>query len=1480
MAAFQQRRRDTGLAPIYSVPSQDNLAAQATLSDDAEVLLFGPPSPPQSSSSVLADSTWTILPAPYSRATRSISYTSSQSSASWQSRTSADAATSLGSPASLNHSLLPSHNGTGVFAPSSSLVQSQVLPSLYASAVDFDSASETGDSASDLPSGASARLRRPSLAPSDHSNLSFDSDFSSSSSINASWALTEAALSTVPSARRRGRHALPGTDVLGTSQVLPQEDEVQDEDDKSSAGFTSDSSVEEEHVADEGASAARRTGRRKSRRGRRWATTAQASPAQRAAEQDEVDLALSHAAMSAGIVSSRRRAGPRPAQPQPSPAVESSSSAIRSLSPFRTVESARSRRSVGSSGQRYKRRHRQAGRAGSSQKRSSTSASAGLSFASMEAERQRAQRMKKLVFERAQEEQIRTAQKSVLFGSLASKVMAIDPSTFPLLASAPTESAYPTPTPSRSTSPRPGGSRFPSARGAAVFARQARSELSLSGFDLLGETRQSTTFEDDDEGALTETEMDQPSTVWHRSASPPALAPRHYTSPAPISPPVRSLSSPSLPAYFHLSPLVSPSNNALDIVLDELPARPLARRRSSSYISSPSAAPLNLAVSAPLPSSPAARSNPLDLSHLSHEERILLSPSSPSSSVAGSAWGGDLDSFELAMSYWRRFLRKLKGGTAPHGAGIDEPEGMGRREEEATTPLVERVLVPAIKDDGPLIPGKYNEPWFGIIVYFLEGSTTGTLDVHVQWLSHSRTLNGRFAHARHLVLREMCDTMEASKIVRKLDIVKCKEAGAPSSSFFYTSTFSELDKSFSSLLINNAAVRCEAAGLRDCSNCEETLTFYSDHCKDAEGNAEPVPHWVKSPSSIHYTSSTYHLLDYVYLLPHQKSKAHWNGAQPFFRLGRLLNIELPSHFKKLDRNTKITIQPLIRLGNLRLLDGHDEHNIVVLDEKVNVKLEELCGGWVLKQGEVPSQQAPYEEVDTFWTSLKLTSRSSSIRAIRTSFFRRAPPAWRKGKRSALDDTATAPLLKKNGSHPLRAVPLYSGIDLFGWGLEQGCPWLKVTMAVESDDEVAAILQLNRPNVDLRRTTVAAQVEAAYHEYKSGKTLFNPIDVVVAGPPCQPFSHANRKPDKHDPRLLEVFVALSFVSLADPLLSLFENVQRLAWFSYNDEQGDFLGLFRDLAVILGYQIRPAILDAASYGSPQHRRRLFCQLAKDGLPLPQTPPPSHSVSTERLGGSTDDGGATAYATATERALVQSSPHPPMTVDSVLGGLDAFEAKAGEISGFIQDSHGELDQLVPAFYSTTIKRIHGIGSHLDGQFGDWRGVPATYRLLAYNGGPTTSAQVYVAALQFFLERLADANIDSARGFKVVGNGVAVPTASAIGREWSNMPNPIISTVSGHLDDGQSAFDYLKDQLKQGRRFDSPAAEVEAIDEPDHLLELVLANQRSASPSISELSLEEEELDVGEEGSHSEVEADLGIEEKSSEAEEDDEEDEIHIL
>lgn len=43
---------------------------------------------------------------------------------------------------------------------------------------------------------------------------------------------------------------------------------------------------------------------------------------------------------------------------------------------------------------------------------------------------------------------------------------------------------------------------------------------------------------------------------------------------------------------------------------------------------------------------------------------------------------------------------------------------------------------------------------------------------------------------------------------------------------------------------------------------------------------------------------------------------------------------------------------------------------------------------------------------------------------------------------------------------------------------------------------------------------------------------------------------------------------------------------------------------------GYQVRWAVLDAASYGAPQYRKRLFVLGALRGMPLPRFPSPTHA------------------------------------------------------------------------------------------------------------------------------------------------------------------------------------------------------------------------------------------------------------------------------
>ncbi|MGW6710493.1 DNA cytosine methyltransferase [Streptomyces sp. NPDC054956] len=118
------------------------------------------------------------------------------------------------------------------------------------------------------------------------------------------------------------------------------------------------------------------------------------------------------------------------------------------------------------------------------------------------------------------------------------------------------------------------------------------------------------------------------------------------------------------------------------------------------------------------------------------------------------------------------------------------------------------------------------------------------------------------------------------------------------------------------------------------------------------------------------------------------------------------------------------------------------------------------------------------------------------------------------------------------------------------------------------------------------------------------------DVLAGGPPCQPFSSAGRQKGIEDPRG-KLF--LEFVALAEqlkPRLILFENVRGLVTAKTPDgEPGGVLRLIRQSFEEIGYATRFKLLNAADFGAPQRRIRLFMFAARDRA-LPDFPEPTHS------------------------------------------------------------------------------------------------------------------------------------------------------------------------------------------------------------------------------------------------------------------------------
>ncbi len=118
------------------------------------------------------------------------------------------------------------------------------------------------------------------------------------------------------------------------------------------------------------------------------------------------------------------------------------------------------------------------------------------------------------------------------------------------------------------------------------------------------------------------------------------------------------------------------------------------------------------------------------------------------------------------------------------------------------------------------------------------------------------------------------------------------------------------------------------------------------------------------------------------------------------------------------------------------------------------------------------------------------------------------------------------------------------------------------------------------------------------------------DLLAGGPPCQPFSSAGKQLALNDPRgkLFEHFVRLA--AELQPRLVLFENVRGLVTApGPSGEPGEALALVRAEFERIGYATSFALLNAADYGVPQRRVRLF-MLATTRAPLPLFPEPTHA------------------------------------------------------------------------------------------------------------------------------------------------------------------------------------------------------------------------------------------------------------------------------
>jgi DNA (cytosine-5)-methyltransferase 1 len=237
-----------------------------------------------------------------------------------------------------------------------------------------------------------------------------------------------------------------------------------------------------------------------------------------------------------------------------------------------------------------------------------------------------------------------------------------------------------------------------------------------------------------------------------------------------------------------------------------------------------------------------------------------------------------------------------------------------------------------------------------------------------------------------------------------------------------------------------------------------------------------------------------------------------------------------------------------------------------------------------------------------------------------------------------------------------AISLFSGAGGLDLGAERA--GYEVRAAVEWDRDAAATMEKNFTHLvspvirgDILATSTAEILQAA------GLRAGQRPDLLIGGPPCTPFSKSGfwlewkREGLDPDASLLQEYTRV--LAQARPRRFVLENVYALTY-GNKASRPALERLMREIDAA-GYHFDAHVLNAADYGVPQARPRLFIIGGPKDEPLPRLPSPTH-------------GGRW------ERRMSGDPQQPHMTTGQALDGLVA-EPEPGE------SVNGKYGHLLPA-------------------------------------------------------------------------------------------------------------------------------------------------------------------------------------------------------
>ena len=200
---------------------------------------------------------------------------------------------------------------------------------------------------------------------------------------------------------------------------------------------------------------------------------------------------------------------------------------------------------------------------------------------------------------------------------------------------------------------------------------------------------------------------------------------------------------------------------------------------------------------------------------------------------------------------------------------------------------------------------------------------------------------------------------------------------------------------------------------------------------------------------------------------------------------------------------------------------------------------------------------------------------------------------------------------------LKAISLFTGVGGLDFGFEAA--GYATRAAVELDAICCATIRNNRRwpllEGDIHKIQTREILDAA-------NLAVGEADVLIGGPPCQPFSKSGYwvRGDAlrlRDPRATTLGAYLRILAQSQPRAFLLENVTGLAYAGKDEGLHQILSGIKRINARTGTGYVPyvGVLNAVHYGVPQLRERVFVVASREGTPF-SFPKPTHADAGEEL------------------------------------------------------------------------------------------------------------------------------------------------------------------------------------------------------------------------------------------------------------------------